>query len=217
MKNIYQHLEIQNEAHLMTDARSIRLIIFDMDGTLTVPYLDFHQIRKVIGVPEDGTLTLDYMMSLEGQERERAFEIMQQFEDDAAYNAELQPGVLTLLEELRRRAIVTAVQTRNSRRSVDIVIQKFGIHIDHIFTRDNAEPKPDPGAINSLLGLYGISGEQAVMVGDFWPDVETGRNAGIKTVLLKNDLPLHDKLIPDAEIDELTELVPLLDKWSETE
>ena len=201
----------------MDRSNGIALVIFDMDGTLTVPHLDFAHIRKVLGVPRNDMLVLDYILSLEGEAQQQAMQTMQDFEDEAAYSAELQPGARKLLDELHRRGIRIALQTRNSRRSVDIVFAEHGIEIDDIFTRENAEPKPDPVAALSLLKKYGVNGHNAVFVGDFWLDIETGFNAGMRTVLIRNGEPFaeRDHIRPDAKIDNLLDLMPLIEKWSD--
>lgn len=196
------------------NSNRIKLVVFDMDGTITRPYLDFGIIRQTIGIPEESTLTLDYIQRLSGEERRRAFNILHGYEDDAAENAELREGVLEVIDELKRRNIVTAVLTRNSNKSVEIVFSKFGIDINHTYTRDNAPPKPDPTAIITLLKQYNLNKHQAVMVGDFWPDVETGRNAGIRTVLIRNEDSTDMKIEPDAEIKHFSELLSLIEKWS---
>lgn len=194
-----------------SDSR-IRLVVFDMDGTLTIPHLDFKAIRAAVGMPENGMLLLDWLLTLEGEERDRAFAILDRFEDDAARAAEVQPGALEMLATLRAQGIRLAVQTRNSRRSVDIVFAKLGIVMDDIYTRENAPPKPDPTAINELMRRYRLKPEQVAMVGDFWADIETGINAGVFTVLLRHDGLIDSHLTADAEIRSLRELPEVLGK-----
>ena len=184
-----------------------------MDGTLTVPYLDFKKIRKEIGVPGNTMLTLDYILTLEGEARENAYKTLLGYEKEAAEMAELQPGAEDLLHLLESQGIRIAVQTRNSCESARTVFSKFKLPVDDLFTRENAPPKPDPAAINSLLEKYNLAKNQAIMVGDFWADIETGNNAGVKTVLIKSwDLP-EAELVPDAVIHHLKELPGVLQRW----
>jgi phosphoglycolate phosphatase len=44
--------------------------------------------------------------------------------------------------------------------------------------------KPDPIGVRTALGQSGLSERQALIVGDMTPDIETGHNAGIKTVFV---------------------------------
>lgn len=196
--------------------KSIALVVFDMDGTLTVPNLDFTEIRKAIGIEDSPLLTLDHLKTLSGKERDYAFGILHKYEEEAANNAAAQDGALELLAYLKTEKIITAVQTRNSQHCVDITFRKLGITIDHIFTRDNSPPKPDPSAILELIQLYNLDKSQVIMVGDFWADIETGQNAGIRTVFLENGSAMESKFEADETIQNLLELVPIIDKWSQT-
>jgi HAD superfamily hydrolase (TIGR01509 family) len=207
----WKHLRLCSNP--MQSFTNIKLVVFDMDGTLTVPYLDFSKIRKEIGVPGNTMLTLDYILTLEGEEKELAYRKLLGFEKEAAEKAELQPGAEELLYKLHEKGIHIAVQTRNSQASASKVFDKFKLPVNDLFTRENAPPKPDPAAINSLLEKYHLEKSEVIMVGDFWADIETGQNAGVKTVLIRSwDLPEAD-LKPDAEIHNLNELPGVMQQW----
>jgi HAD superfamily hydrolase (TIGR01509 family) len=191
----------------------VRLVVFDLDGTLTRPYLDFAEIRKALGNDDPKLLTLDFIVSLPAGARERAWEVMHGYEEEAAANAELQEGALEVLLELSRRGIATAIFTRNSRNSVETVLAKFGVGVDRIITREDAPPKPDPTAISELMKQLEITPEQALMVGDFALDIEAGKRAGIATVLVRNGDSRSKGLEADYEIDNLLELLEIIDGW----
>lgn len=191
---------------LMNSPSRIKLIVFDMDGTITRPRLDFGEIRKAIGNDDPSLLSLDFILSLPPDEQKQAWEIMHRYEDEAAENAEPQAGAVELLAELRRRGIKTAIFTRNSRKSVETVLSKIGVEVDRIIAREDAPPKPDPRAINELMERYAVHREEVLMVGDFALDIEAGRQAGIATVLLRNGDNHALKADPDFEIDSLLQL-----------
>ncbi len=175
------------------------LVIFDMDGTLTRPYLDFPRIRAEIGLPEP---LLENMLLLpEGPERDRAFAILQRFEDDAAANSELNDGALEILEFLRGRDVKAALVTRNSRRSVARVLEKHGLAFDLVVTREDAPVKPRPEPLQLICGRLGVAPERTLMLGDFKYDVVAGRAAGTATALLTNGGP--PKHLPDAPPDHV--------------
>ncbi|HUX07492.1 MAG TPA: HAD family hydrolase [Acidobacteriota bacterium] len=190
----------------MNSPSRIKLIVFDMDGTITRPRLDFGEIRKAIGNDDPSLLSLDFILSLPPDEQKKAWEIMHRYEDEAAENAEPQAGAVELLAELRRRGIKTAIFTRNSRKSVETVLSKIGVEVDRIIAREDAPPKPDPRAINELMERYAVHREEVLMVGDFALDIEAGRQAGIATVLLRNGDNHALKADPDFEIDSLLQL-----------
>jgi HAD superfamily hydrolase (TIGR01509 family) len=194
----------------------IKLVVFDMDGTLTMPILNFAKIRADIGMPiEFSGLTLDYIKTLTDETaRKRAFAILEHYEDVAANEAGLQPGAKKTLQTLSDWGLRTALLTRNSQRAVDIVLGKHSLQFEDIFTRENAPPKPDPAAINTLIKKYSLERDEVVMVGDLWPDVETGINAGVATVLIENPMLPNTRSQPDEQIDSLPELLDILRKWS---
>ncbi len=196
----------------MNSPSKIKLIVFDMDGTITRPRLDFGEIRKALGNDDPSLLTLDFILALPPDQQHKAWEIMHRYEQDAADNAEPQDGALLLLGELRRRGIKTAIFTRNSRDSVETVLVKLGLEVDDIIAREDAPPKPDPTAIHELLAKYGIRKREALMVGDFSIDVEVGKRAGLATVLLRNGDNLQVQADPDFEISSLLQLWDIIDR-----
>jgi HAD superfamily hydrolase (TIGR01509 family) len=189
------------------------LIIFDMDGTITRPYLDFAAMRRALGLANPDVLILDFIESLPDAERERANAVLDDFEAEAADNVEPQEGALEVLAALRQRGIKTAIFTRNSRKSVEIVLEKLGLVFDEIVTRDDAPAKPlkpHPAAILALMDKYGLESEQALMVGDFTLDITAGRRAGIRTVLLDNQDGRPIEVEPDYRIRSLGDLLGIV-------
>jgi HAD superfamily hydrolase (TIGR01509 family) len=195
-------------------AGRIRLIVFDMDGTITRPYIDFAAIRRVIGLEDAGTMILDFIQSLPPAEREKANAILNDFEEEAARNVEPQEGALEVLVKIRRLGIKTAIFTRNSRKSVEAVLKKLALTFDEIVTRDDAPAKPlkpHPEAILALMRKYGLEPEQALMVGDYTPDITAGKLAGIRTVLLDNRDGRPIEVEPDYRIHSLGELLGIVE------
>ena len=84
-------------------------IIFDMDGTLTVPFLDFGEIRCEIGIPAGPVW--EAILAMAPDERRRAEEILLRHELESSLKCELQPGVVELFAELERRQLPVAILT----------------------------------------------------------------------------------------------------------
>ncbi len=78
--------------------------------------------------------------------------------------------------------------------------------------------KPQAGMINNLLEGYGIDRANSYMVGDSYTDVQAGKKAGIKTVLLgkwKCDMCQRmEEGRPDHVIHRIEELVGILEEGS---
>ncbi len=162
---------------------ALKLAVFDLDGTLLVPALDFEAIRTEIGLPPVVPI-LETMEALRGPERERAFAILDRHEAEAAARSALMPGARALLDRLRERGVRTAVLTRNSRASVETAQRRHGLRFDAIVTREDHKPKPCPDGVRHLMGLFSAAAAETVVIGDYRFDVESGRAAGVRTVAL---------------------------------
>ena len=186
-----------------------RAVIFDMDGTLTRPFLDFAAIRSAIGIPEP---LLENMLALPpGPDRERAFAVLDRFEEEAAELSELNDGARDVLEFLSSKEIPAGLVTRNSRRSTDRVLQKHSLRFEIVVTREDAPAKPRPEPLWLICEKLGVPPPDALMVGDFKFDIVAGRNAGTRTALLTNGkTPAYLKEVsPDHVLARLEDLLRL--------
>lgn len=84
---------------------------------------------------------------------------------------------------------------------------------DHIVISGKfGKGKPDASIFTHALGLLGIQPENAVMVGDkLTTDIKGGNAAGLTTVWInRTDRPKDPAIVPDYEIQSLTELHAIL-------
>ena len=72
--------------HLYSTIREIKGVIFDMDGTLTLPVLNFLEMRTRLGIPR-GADILPTVLKMPREERERALNIIEELEDEGWYSA----------------------------------------------------------------------------------------------------------------------------------
>jgi HAD superfamily hydrolase (TIGR01509 family) len=188
---------------------AFRGIIFDMDGTITAPYLDFLRIKQEAGIGDVDML--DYLRNATGAEYERVHKILMRFEEGGVANAKLNPGVRTLFQYLRRQGIPTALLTRNSRKSVAGVCRKLKLKFDITVTREDGPHKPAPEPIWRIAKQWKLKRREVLMVGDYKWDVLCAKNAGIPCALLLNGDPLPD-WAKDAtyHVRRLTELIEIL-------
>lgn len=70
--------------------------------------------------------------------------------------------------------------------------------------------KPKPGMLTKGLKKYELSPERAVMIGDSYKDVEAGRGAEVKTVLLRTSYNREEICTPDFTINDLSEVDAIL-------
>lgn len=185
-----------------------RAIFFDMDGTLTKPMLDFDAIRAEIGIA--GPI-LEALAKMNDLELTRANEILDRHERAAAEASELNEGCEMLLDHIAARWLPTALITRNSRASVDIVLAKHGLSFDVLICRDVAPPKPDPRSIYTACTRLDVVAEQCWMVGDGSHDIEAGNAAGTPTIWISHGRLKDFRTEPCLTLTSLIELLPIVE------
>ena len=160
-------------------------IIFDMDGTLTVPEINFGKMREILGV-ENGTDLLEYPKSLSKKDRIQYFKKLEEFEKEGQKNLRFQKGVIQTLNKFIESNIKLSIITRNCKANTDIVIDKLNIDFDPVLTREFDYIKPHPGPIHHILSIWKLKPEEVIIVGDFKDDILCGINAGILTCFFQN-------------------------------
>lgn len=186
-------------------------LLLDMDGTITEPMLDFPLIKRQMGIGDQSIL--EALSALPPGRRAACEAILQEHEDHAAKHSRLNAGCRELLDWLYSRNIRTALVTRNSRRSVDVVLARHGLSFDVLLTREDAPPKPSPEplwlALRRLVGATG-STKLAWMVGDGHHDIEAGIAAGIPTVWISHGQRRRFAAEPWQTVPDLAGLLGLL-------
>ncbi|HJW87238.1 MAG TPA: HAD-IA family hydrolase [Candidatus Brocadiaceae bacterium] len=189
----------------------LRGIIFDMDGTITKPKVDFAAIEREIGAKVG--FIIDYAERSSPEERTRALSILERFEAQAAIESELNEGVLEMLEFLSKKKLKKALLTRNSRKSVDTVLRKHNLHFEYIVSREDAKPKPAPDPIFLLSKKMEIHTDHLLMVGDYKYDIMCGKAAGTRTVLLRYKEYVETEVTPDFEITSIREVIEIMERF----
>jgi HAD superfamily hydrolase (TIGR01549 family) len=178
----------------------IQGVVFDLDGTLVDSQLDFEAMRQEMEMPADVPI-LETLASLDPARAARCQEILHRHELAGADRAKLLPGAGELIQTLHGQGVRLAIATRNSRPITAATLKKLAIPIDAVFTRDDGPIKPHPWPVAEACRLWGVRPAEVVMVGDFRFDIECGRAAGCRTVLLTH--PHAADLYPNEEQADL--------------
>jgi phosphoglycolate phosphatase len=215
---------------------SVKLIIFDLDGTLIDSSVDIANainyairpygvpllaVKEVISLVGEGISTLmGKLIIKEGIEADTAFLVQQFLNHYSAHltdNTTVYPGVREILAQLGayRKVVVS-----NKRESLSVrILEELGLseYMDVIVGSDTVkERKPSPLPVCHVLSKLGISPDAAIIVGDSNYDIEAGKAAGIKTVAVTYGYrPLE--LLQDADdiINSMPELFGILKKYEE--
>jgi HAD superfamily hydrolase (TIGR01549 family) len=201
----------------MTAPRPIlRGVVFDMDGTLTVPNLDFAEMYRRCGVDLSQDILAE-IARMPPDQAERACSIIEEIEEEGRRTLQLMPGALAVTSWLVAHNIPTALVTRNTRRTVDrfATLLQGKASFDIIITREDERypPKPHPAALLDIAKRWQAPPSSLVMVGDsIANDIVFGSAAGSKTVLLdtrfdySDPVPREGPLASDILVQSLGDL-----------
>ncbi|XP_059592926.1 haloacid dehalogenase-like hydrolase domain-containing protein At2g33255 isoform X2 [Vitis vinifera] len=115
----------------------LRGVVFDMDGTLTVPVIDFPAMyRSVLG--EDEYLSvkaknptgIDILHQIENwspEKQRKAYETIADFERQGLDRLQIMPGAAELYNFLESKKMRRGLITRNVKAAVDLFHQRFGV------------------------------------------------------------------------------------------
>ncbi len=179
------------------------LIIFDMDGVLVDSHDAWYAAAKSLlrmwgeeitmeefdsrcwGIPFGSAWRRNGMpiedMKVAGEMLHR--EYLKQLEKVRLFN-----GVIELFSFLKSKGIKTALLTNTPKWVVERVMDKLGLEFDAIPDLQEIKMKPYPEGIYHILKCLGIEKDEAVFIGDTKTDEQTGKNAGIMTLIVGRDI-----------------------------
>lgn len=165
----------------------IRNWVFDMDGTLTVAVHDFAAIRVALDIPAEHDI-LTHLAGLPAVEAAAKHAWLLEHERDLAIASTAATGAVELVRELAERGCRLGILTSNARELAHVTLEAIGLadcfEVEHILGRDEAEPKPSPDGLLKIASAWGVAPDELVMVGDYRFDLDCGRAAGARTVLV---------------------------------
>ena len=165
----------------------VRNWVFDMDGTLTVAVHDFAAIRVALDIPAEHDI-LTHLAALPADEAAAKHAWLLEHERDLALASTAASGAVELVRELAERGCRLGILTRNARELAHVTLEAIGLAdcfpVEHILGRDEASPKPSPDGLLKIASAWGVAPSELVMVGDYRFDLDCGRAAGARTVLV---------------------------------
>lgn len=190
----------------------IKAVIFDLDGTITKPFLDFDAIRKEMGIDPKAGSVLEIIDKMPPDRRKKCLQILQEHEQRAVTESSLNDGTALLLDSLRKASIKIGILTRNTTENAKIVAKKHNLMFDAIVGRDDGPVKPDGFGVKYLCEKFSASPDQALVVGDYLHDLISAKKASVKAVLLNSHKDSEQFAeYADFTIDSLEELLKIID------
>ena len=190
----------------MSDNGALRLIVFDLDGTLIDSRQDLADaanaliaerggsplpVEAVTGmVGEGAALLVRRALSAAGLEPDLDTALprfLELYDERLLANTRLYPGTGEALQAIAARATL-AVLTNKPQRPTETILRGLDVHRNfaHVVGGDTTfGRKPDPAGLRHLMGAVGASAGETMLVGDSAIDLRTARAAGVRVCLVK--------------------------------
>jgi len=218
------------------DPHAIRLVIFDLDGTLIDSRLDLiHSVNAMLRHLQRPELPGDIVASYVGDgapmlvrralgdpKDERCLKsaldyFLAYYKEHKLDHTTVYAGIPETLRHIqsngtRRQMAVLSNKPVNPSRAI---VEALGLErfFTHVYGGNSFETKkPDPLGIRTILKEIGIAADHALMVGDSAIDILTGRNAGLATCGVTYGFAPHTltgEVQPDVLVDSPQELIDL--------
>ncbi|KAK9137866.1 hypothetical protein Sjap_008460 [Stephania japonica] len=206
----------------------LRGVVFDMDGTLTVPVIDFPAMyRAVLGEEEyvavksrnpSGIDILHHIETWDPDKQIRAYETIAEFERQGLDRLQIMSGAKELCDFLDSKQMRGLI-TRNVKEAVDLFHLRFGMTFSPALSREFRPYKPNPEPLLHICSTWDVEPNEVIMVGDsLKDDVACGKRAGAFTCLLdetgRYDSSCCDAagLVPDFKVSSLAEVFSILEE-----
>ena len=189
-------------------SNGLRLVIFDVDGTLVDSQADilgamtaaFDVVSRPVPSRDDILgivgLSLDVAMVRLAPDASSGTHdaLVQGYKDayvalraktGAAQSSPLYPGAEEVLDHLQSQPdVLLGVATGKSRRGLDKLIEAHGLEKTFVTQQvaDHHPSKPHPSMILQALAETGVSAEDTVMIGDTSFDMQMAKAAGVRGI-----------------------------------
>ena len=220
--------------------RKIKAVIFDLDGTICntledlgectnraladfdLPPHPIEDYRMIVGNGVD--TQMKRAIGEEKYTKELGDKVKEHFKryyaQDYLKHTKPYEGMEEALDCLHEMGLMTAVfSNKPDEFAGKLCRELFGERFSMVVgNRPNVPVKPDPSGLQPILKELGLKAEECVYCGDSCVDIDTGKNAGMKTIGsawgFRGRKELEERGA-DAVTEQPNELPVLLKQWEE--
>lgn len=211
--------------------KNIKLIIFDLDGTLVNAYpaiinsfnytlqkLGYSRqkgliIRRAVGWGDENLLK----PFIRKEDLKRALLVYRQHHKNALLKyTRLFPKAESILRYLKSKGYKLAVASNRPTRFSYILIRhlKLKKYFNYVLCADKLKQgKPHPEIINKIMQKLSILPQQTVYIGDMAIDAQAGRRAKVKSIIVTTGSSAKEEILkerPYRIIRRITELLRII-------
>jgi len=189
-----------------TSAKQIRVVLFDLDGTLADtapdlayalnqtlekhgrPPLPYEQIKPKVSHGASALVRLGFNLTPDDENFSLLLqELLQIYSANIHHKTTLFPGMEKVLQQLEQQGIAWGIVTNKPARFTDPLIKSMGL-MDRAAcvvsgdTTANSKPHPEP-ILHGCRVAGGHTPKECLYIGDAERDIESGINAGTATLI----------------------------------
>lgn len=182
--------------------QNIRLVIFDLDGTLVDAYgpisQSFNYVMHKLGLPRracsvirravgwgDANLLKPFVRATD---LKTAVSLYRRHHQKSLLRGScLLPGAKNVLSRLKKKGYLLAVASNRPTKFSRILIRHLGVdkYFDYVLCADKLRfAKPHPQILNKIRRKFSLRPEEVLYLGDMSIDARAGRRAGLRTVIV---------------------------------
>lgn len=207
---------------------NIKLIIFDLDGTLADAYpaitQSFNYTMKKLNYPAQNALVIrkavgwgdanllepfvkrqDLKIALDTYRRHHKASLLKR--------SRLFPGAKRVLDYLKNKGYKLAVASNRPTKFSWILIRKLKLkrYFDYVLCADKLRHiKPDPEILNKIIHRFAVGKKQALYVGDMTIDAQAGRRAKVNTIIVTTGSSSKEEIIKEKPYLIIMKIADLL-------
>jgi len=195
---------------------NLKLVIFDMDGTIFKSFLDWKNIKQELNIPKDKTIletiyndnVIDY----------NRLNILLEHELNNTKKTTPFEHIKDFINILKSNNILLAILTNNNKKNTEFLLNKYKLKFDITITRESKLWKPSGIGLKYIMDYFNLNQNNTVSIGDSKYDIIASKDAGIKDIYIKkSNYDFDDKgVVYFNNYSELSEIFAInyrLNKW----
>jgi phosphoglycolate phosphatase len=189
----------------------LKLVIFDLDQTLIDTLPRFHRVFNM-ALEHFGAESIDWNLFI----RDYAYDILNRhlpvepkefwdyflshYNDVECEKDKLIDGAVDVLKYLKEKGINVVITTGRMVPSDEVweELRRFGIdeYVDYVYTRLDGygDGRRRTELIREAMRRFNANKDETILVADYWPDMQSGRDVGIYTIGVLTGLESEGKL-----------------------
>lgn len=182
--------------------KEIKLIIFDLDGTLVNAYpaivKSFNYTMAILGYPRQDSLTIRRAVGhgdegllkpfIKLKDLKKAVYLYRRHHKQALLNGSyLFDGVKEILVYLKDKGYKLAIASNRPSHSLKIILRhlKLEQYFDYILCADRVKnKKPHPEILKKIMQRFSVKPSETLYIGDMTIDAQTAKRARLKAIIV---------------------------------